>query len=228
MIEWARLNTKILAFSAAAFATGFTVGYIFTRRNLAGKYENILQEEIADVKRHYAMRQQNGDFNVEKIVEREVPVLKQTDPPTQEERVNLFDVARMRDIIVSNGREEETFDYSKAEEEREFEDIYVITYDEFFDGESTNSQTTLTYYVEDDILADEQDESIDDPINLIGEDCLQWGYGSKDNNVVYIRNENLGADYEVLRNQNSYSETVLGFKPPKTKKRLDKFRSSDE
>jgi hypothetical protein len=41
-------------------------------------------------------------------------------------------------------------------------------------------------------------------------EVLVFGHGSGDPNVVYIRNEKLQAEYEVLRDPGSYEIEVLG------------------
>ena len=46
--------------------------------------------------------------------------------------------------------------------------------------------------------------------NVVGD--LRFGHGSNDPNVVYIRNDRLKAEYEVLLNSGSYQEEILGQK----------------
>lgn len=89
------------------------------------------------------------------------------------------------------------------------EDIpYVLHYNEFFNEEMGFGQSTLTYYEGDDILTDENDVPIYNHSSVVGE--LLFGHGSNDPNVVYIRNEKLHAEYEVLREPGSYQVEILG------------------
>lgn len=86
---------------------------------------------------------------------------------------------------------------------------YVITFAEFDTCESEYSQETLTYYARDDIVADQSDTPIYGADKILGP--LKFGHGSRDNNVVYIRNDELEIEWEVVRHPGSFEEEVLGF-----------------
>lgn len=85
---------------------------------------------------------------------------------------------------------------------------YVIGKTDYLNSDRGFPQTTLTYYA-DGGLADEHDESVEFD-NVGGEENLTFGVLSEDQNVVYIRNEGLGQDYEVVRSPMSYKTDVLG------------------
>ena len=52
---------------------------------------------------------------------------------------------------------------------------------------------------------------IDDINGTVGQDNMKrFGHGCDDPNVVFIRNEKLATDFEVLRHNGSYAEEVLG------------------
>lgn len=85
---------------------------------------------------------------------------------------------------------------------------YIITCDEYIADDFGNKQSTVTYYAEDDIMANESDIPIYDWNNLMGD--LRWGHGSNDKNVVYIRNEALRQEWEVLLHQGSFEVEVQG------------------
>jgi len=85
---------------------------------------------------------------------------------------------------------------------------YVIHVDEFFNKEKGYHQSTLEYYEADNILCDENNVPIYAPEKVVGR--LEWGRGSRDQNVVYVRNDKLSAEYEITRNPGSYQMEVLG------------------
>jgi len=85
---------------------------------------------------------------------------------------------------------------------------YVIHFDEFEADEADCAQETLTYYSGDDIVADQTDQPIYNYKSLMGD--LQFGHGSNDMNVVYIRNLAIKMEWEVLLHTGTYSEEVLG------------------
>jgi len=87
---------------------------------------------------------------------------------------------------------------------------FIIKHDEFF--HSDNQMVTLTWFEGDEVLADEKDEHIPDIERVIGEDnLLRFGYGSGDPNILYIRNEKMEIDFEIVKNDGKYTEQVLGF-----------------
>ena len=86
---------------------------------------------------------------------------------------------------------------------------YIVHRDEFFENEDDHSQVTVTYYKGDNILCDTDDTPIYDPETYVGR-VLEFGKGSQDPNVVYIRNDRVGIDYEVLLDHGYYQVEVLG------------------
>lgn len=85
---------------------------------------------------------------------------------------------------------------------------YILHKDEFMNDEMGFDQDTWTYYKGDDILVDETDT----PVYNFHENTgpLTFGHGSGDPSVVYIRNEDLKAEYEVVLNDGYYSVEILG------------------
>lgn len=91
---------------------------------------------------------------------------------------------------------------------------FVISKEEFNAGELDFDQTTITYYAADDTLVDEREKVIEDVELAVGEDNLKrFGQGSGDNNVLYVRNEKLELDFEILKARGSYAQDRLGFDP---------------
>lgn len=109
--------------------------------------------------------------------------------------------------IFDNGGGDE-WDYKTEIEARDKAAPYVIHVDEYMADEmGWDSQSTLTWYEGDEILCDSHDKPIYNHNEVVGE--LRFGHGSNDPNVVYIRNERLQAEYEVIRDSGSYEENVL-------------------
>lgn len=97
------------------------------------------------------------------------------------------------------------------EMEKEEKEPYVITIDVYLASEN-RAKEVLTYYEADDTLVNSAEEIVQAK-ELIGEHGLEkFGSGSQDPDVVYIRNEADGTDYEVTMSHASYSESVLGVK----------------
>lgn len=96
---------------------------------------------------------------------------------------------------------------------RDCDEPYVITLEEFSAERMDFDKTSISYYEEDDTLLDDGDEVIDDVDGTIGDSALSsFGEGNPSPDVVYVRNERLGTDFEVVRHHASYQEAVLGVK----------------
>lgn len=104
-----------------------------------------------------------------------------------------------------------TFDLQEEKKYRTEDKPYIITHDEFFEAEKDYETQSLTYFEVDDTLIDEQDKPIEDTDTVVGDDhFVRFGSGSQDKNIVYIRNDRMGVDYEITRSRGSYLEEVLG------------------
>ncbi len=102
------------------------------------------------------------------------------------------------------------WDYDEELKTRTPDKPYIIEHDEFYQSDMIS--TTLTYFEGDGALADDSDEHIPDIEGTVGsENLARFGHGSRDNNILYIRNEKLDLLIEVVRNQGKYTEQVLGF-----------------
>lgn len=100
------------------------------------------------------------------------------------------------------------FDLEEEQKNRSSQVPYVLHRDEFHQDELGYPQTTLTYYEADAILADTDDKPIYAFDRITGP--LRFGFGSGDSNVVYIRNDKMRTEYEVIRDPGYFSVEVLG------------------
>ena len=132
-------------------------------------------------------------------------VAKASMAPYSEERTNDSDDRTTASIFSG---EEDDWDYTEELKYRSKDHPYIIHRDEYFAEETNNSQSTLTYYRGDNVLCDELDTPIYNMEKVVG--TLVFGKGSQDPSVVYVRNESLEADYEVLLDHGYYQTEVLG------------------
>lgn len=184
------------------------------------QYEHLVEEEIASVKETFARKQ--ADPEIKKIVKNE-------------------DKRPLSSMVRELGYTKNAF----AEEEKEYQDgdllteeandlatngeePYVITTEQFSEEMLNFEKLTVYYYEDDDVLADEQEEVIPNVVEIVGEDNLtKFGYLSEDPEILYIRNEKMEVDYEVIRLSKSYQETVLKTKK-EAKKKVRKLRGSEK
>lgn len=82
---------------------------------------------------------------------------------------------------------------------------YVISPEEFGEGEEYE-KISLTYYA-DQVLADENDELVEDVEGAVGFESLTH-FGEYEDDSVFVRNDRLKCDYEILLDQRTYSDVV--------------------
>lgn len=100
--------------------------------------------------------------------------------------------------------------YAREQATRTPNHPYIIHHDEFFDTDSTYEKTSYILYEGDTTLVGEDGQPLADANTVVGMGNFRFGYGSEDENIVYIRNDRLSLDIEITRNPGSYEEEVLG------------------
>lgn len=85
---------------------------------------------------------------------------------------------------------------------------YIIPVAAYTEDEYGYIQETVTYYAGDDTMAQQDDQPIPAYEAIMGE--LKFGYGSGDADSVYIRNDSLKREWEVLRVSGMYTVEVMG------------------
>ena len=222
----------ILGFTAiaAAGASGFVVGTVVKKR-MELKYEAIIEHEVAEARAFY---QRLNKPSMEEVAKRHKTVDLLADD-SMEEAVsalhNKYEVPETvtHNIFVEGKPMDEDFDYEAEIASRSEDKPYVISYDEFQQGEKDYIQNSLNWYEDDDVLTDDKDV-IPNPDDVVGEENLQrFGHGSRDPRIVYIRNDVMEVDFEVVKNPSSYAHTVLGFQHtdrPGSRK-TPRYRSGD-
>lgn len=129
-------------------------------------------------------------------------------------------------INVFTNDDDDGWDYDVEVPKRTPDRPYIIHRDEYFSNEMDLTQASLTFYVGDEILCDEQDVPVYNPEKVVGK--IIFGHGSQDPSICYVRNEALEAEYEILIDHGFYQQEVLGEtienNSIKHSKRLLKFR----
>lgn len=163
------------------------------------KYELIAQEEIDSVKEVYSNKvtKDISNVSVEDYVKAKATTVdeKKTD-----------DIMEYANKLSQAGY----VDYSAIKEDKK-EDVmsedkpYIIPPDEY--GELDDYEcVSLTYY-SDEILADDMDELVDDVEAIVGKDSLEH-FGEYEDDSVFVRNDALKADYEILLDNRKYSDVI--------------------
>lgn len=181
------------------FIVGAAIGSIVTWRYVEKKYEQIAQEEIDSVKEVFAKREQESTENNDIIREKAF---------NAKEKPNIVEyAAKLREQGYTNYSdvEPETNKEEVNEESMGIDIPYVISPEEF--GEFDDYENVgLTYYA-DQVLTDEDDRLVEDIEDTIGFDSLSH-FGEYEDDSVFVRNDRLKCDYEILLDQRKYSDII--------------------
>lgn len=209
----------ILAFTAlggAAAATAVCVT-VFKKRYQA-KYAAIADQEIADARSFFqatSRKPELSDLVAELPVDSKVDAAANafTRYQTGAHASPVDDESTTHNIFVEGKPMDEGFDYEAEIALRSIDAPYIISKDEYNQGEKEFDQEELTYYEGDDVLADSKGKHIPDTDDSVGDANLhRFGHGSGDNNILYVRNERLELDFVILKSMGEYAKEVLGLR----------------
>lgn len=163
---------------AIAFSMGAAVGAAVSWRILKPTYERLAKEQIDSVKEYYSRDKEA----IEDIPEEDPDV-------TYGKMVGDYNT--------------ETAVREKKEENDE-DRPYVISPEEF--AEIEEYETTSLYYFSDEILTYLSGEVVEDVDDIVGTESLTH-FGEYEENSVFVRNDRLKTDFEILRDYTRYADS---------------------
>ena len=176
---------------------GAAVGSIATWRYIDKKYEQIAQDEINSVKEVFSKRE--AGFTDDADAKKKVDNAKEK-PNVVEYAAKLREQGYTNYSDMADEKTEEV-----KEEPMIVDEPYIISPEEF--GEFDDyEKISLTYYA-DQILADDNDELVDDIEDVVGFDSLN-GFGEYEDDSVFVRNDRLKCDYEILLDERMFSDVI--------------------
>lgn len=198
---------QLIALGVVAAAVGGVVAFHFGRKRMKSKYEAISKKEIEEAKEFYRTLHKKDEYDSpDKVVEDRHPELT-----VVRDAADAIRRYQGESPTLSMTDELEDVDDDDLEIRAGEETPYIITQDEFLRADPGFEQQVLTYYVGDDTLADQSDNVIDLPDDVVGPDTLnRFGQGSSDARTVYVRNNKMNLDFEVVKSDGKYSHEVLG------------------
>lgn len=196
-----------------AFIIGIVLGSATAWYYAKKRYEMISQEEINSVKEAFASKPTSSE-----MIEGEWREI-----PSEEEPKTAVEIARETDSLSKYARfleKNHYVHYSKNEHtepanesmdisDREKSKPYLIHPDKF--GELEDYECIGFTYYSDGVLADDGDEKVKDIEDTVGSESLTY-FGEYSDDAVYVRNDRLKIDYEILRDERTYEE-ILKNKP---------------
>lgn len=187
------------------FILGAAGGSFATYKLLKKKYEEIAQEEIDSVKEMY--RNSQGECMPNPEIEEQKEVAKKS-----MEKPDIIEYSKkIKDCNYSDYSKTERNKPEEGPEEKDMSDPYVISPDEFGEDD-TYDRINLTYYA-DGVLADENDEEVENVDGTVGLDSLET-FGTYEDDSVHVKNDRLRAYYEILRDERNYEDVMAGRPSP--------------
>ena len=186
--------------NAVAFTIGVATGASITYILIKKHFKKIADDEI-DTMREYFQNKRAEEANALEEEPDEADV-KEARDEHQEDKPNLREYASL--IKKENYT---NYSDSTADKKKEVDDVekpYVITPEEF--GELDYSTISLTYY-SDGVLTYESDELVEDVDDIVGADFAEH-FGEYEDDSVFIRNDRMKTDFEILVDKRNYSDVV--------------------
>ena len=181
---------KVLIF-AAGVAVGAFVSYRVLEAKIAAKYEQIAQEDSESFRETYNRMKAEHEAEMEEC--------------EAIERAKKPDLSEYRNKLKEEGYNTGYFE-DEIEEVARVERPYVISPSEF--GELDGYETvSLTYFNDGVLTTDYDNEEVDYVDDVVGLDSLEH-FGEYENDTVFVRNDRLKVDYEIMRDNRNYSDVV--------------------
>lgn len=222
-----------IAVGVLSAGLGAGVTFLVTKKRLEAHYQAITDQEVASVKESYRLLRKEGPLAT---VEGAAEHLKNL----EEDKAEVDnEIKQFTDGIEELGYKQVT-DEDMADNTREGAEPlkvgtrvgrytitdkplgkvaeiredgpYIIREDEYHEGYQGHSQYSYTYYEGDKTLAGEDERAVEDIEKVVGHKSLEnFGLGSNDPQIVYVRNPILLEDYEITLDPRTYGVMVLGF-----------------
>ena len=168
------------------FTAGAAIGSAVTWKLVKTKYEQIAREEIESVRDLYFSERCEKNYE------------ENEDNNEEDEEDQKTYASIIKDAGYSDHQPEK-----KEEEETDNMEPYVISPEEF---DEVGYETVSLYYYEDGVVTNAiTSEVINNPEDYIGEDFVNH-FGEYEDDAVYVRNDDIETDFEILRDERRYSE----------------------
>jgi hypothetical protein len=171
----------------AGVAIGVVIGYTIRKPDEDAVEERVADEVAAFKRRYKELHEEASSAPVEGEPEREE--VKDVDEESEELSKSY----------------ETTSDEHAVEILRTGTGIRQLSEDEFIDHPQPETETLL-YYTIDGVVASLDEHALPDPDALIG----KWYITLEPDESCFVRNEDVGVDYEIQAVPYSYKEYVLG------------------
>lgn len=175
------------------FVTGAAIGSAVTYKMVKDKYEKIANDEIESMREYFNQKYPNT--KKKENAEEEYEESDEFDPMT---------LQQYEELVHDAGYVQ--YQHEKLKEEKGDNNVnskpHVIPPEEF---DENGYQTETLYYYADGTLATDCDEIVNNIDELVGEESLSH-FGEYEDDSVFVRNDALQTDFEILKDRRKFSE----------------------
>lgn len=198
-------NIKLIFTFIAGAAIGSVVTWKLLDKKIEAKYAQIADEEITSTKAAFERRLNEINGVSESNESTDESQLKESDEE-EEESETEEDYGDVIEKLGYSAKTEESETTKEKNYKKRFSGApYVILPENF--GEFDDYQTISLMYYADHVLADDDNEPIDDIEKYVGLDALNQ-FGEYADDAVYVRNDKFKCDYEILLSLREYSDVA--------------------
>jgi hypothetical protein len=208
------INSKsvglFLSGAAMGLVVGLYFGYKYNREKIKAEAFKESEEEVARIREHYKQKMVAAEQKpaVEELIEE-----KGYDRPLKAPVPGVVEPTIVRADTLKDDDEKVLWNYERELEHRlaNPDDPYVIHQEEFMNDDTGYEQVVYTYYERDDVLVgDDEEHPLPHADIIVGQNNLQFGHGTDDPDVVYVRNNDRKLEMEIVRVHKSFEEEILG------------------
>lgn len=192
-----KLNTKLC--NVLMFATGAAIGSLVTWKIMKTRCERLIQAEVDAFVEDWSSRERKpeSEYNPAEGDDE----WDDDEDEDEDDEDDIYDSVAYHELT----KRYNTFGEGGEDEVPYINGPYVISPDEFGDGNVGHDLHYITYY-DDGVLADSWGVKMDID-ETIGVDSLDH-FGDYAEETVHVRNERLQIDYEVTLDPRTYDEAM--------------------
>lgn len=200
------MNCKFI--NVLVFTAGAAIGSLVTWKVVKTRYERIAQEEIESTKEAFLSMLATREEDVCVDVTNDDDDIESAEY-TSTTHIDWSKYEDLNEEFSEEDREEyanlsNTYNSEKGGAEDVGTEPYVISPYDFGEFDDYH-QIELTYYEGDDVLEDAEYNIVTDRDVLLGPKAL-FTFGEYEDDSVFVRNERLRTDFQILKDYRSYSE----------------------
>ena len=192
----------------AGAATGSGVSYLVLKKKFAAEKD----DELAEVRAYYKKKVESGAEFFDEMNKK----MKEIANENRDKYEKAAEKSKNRKDVYSKDREDMQTLYNHMFNKEDEEDMagkespkeapsrpYMISPEQYSNEYRHFAKVPLTYYADNETLVDGNDDPIDDIAGTVGFKALEH-FGEYEEDIVNVRNEALGVDYEVTRIHDSF------------------------